>query len=328
MSSPRRTIDVSVEFEDRLDFDRFLASGVVESASDSDDTASDIPGPGRTLDHLISKAGRRLDKFTNSQSVRPAPRTFTKLQVSQAREEIDAFQQFAGDHSFQFETDSDETVSDLTGPGRTLGNALSFAGRKLQKILGKSAERFGVGPNAVMDRIVDVVDGLTFERLPLPFKRLGRPTRHVLQSPQPFETLIQKVFEYRSDGVRNEFLNDPAFNLGCKQLITLLRHGRTQTQYSAINYILAIICAYPQSVDIFIHLGALKVLQELVQDGAFIPRSDPGWSLLLAPSRRALTFLSENEVLTVIKEMNHTQVERKNEPHLKVLATSLIKQSM
>lgn len=46
------------------------------------------------------------------------------------------------------------TASDLVGPGRTLGLAFRYLGRKLETILSRSFEKRGYGPCATTERII------------------------------------------------------------------------------------------------------------------------------------------------------------------------------
>lgn len=46
------------------------------------------------------------------------------------------------------------TASDLVGPGRTLGLAFRYLGRKLETILSRSFEKRGYGPCATAERII------------------------------------------------------------------------------------------------------------------------------------------------------------------------------
>ncbi|EJD03202.1 uncharacterized protein FOMMEDRAFT_156585 [Fomitiporia mediterranea MF3/22] len=51
------------------------------------------------------------------------------------------------------QTSSNDTASNLRGPGRTLGRLYSRGGRALEAVIGRAAHRSGFGPKAVASRI-------------------------------------------------------------------------------------------------------------------------------------------------------------------------------
>ena len=51
---------------------------------------------------------------------------------------------------------TNDTASNLPGPGRLLGNAYSYAGRRLERAVGVVAHKAGFGPNAVYQKIQEL----------------------------------------------------------------------------------------------------------------------------------------------------------------------------
>ena len=55
-----------------------------------------------------------------------------------------------------FYSSTNDTASNLPGPGRLLGNAYSYAGRRLERAVGVVAHKAGFGPNAVYQKIQEL----------------------------------------------------------------------------------------------------------------------------------------------------------------------------
>ena len=55
-----------------------------------------------------------------------------------------------------FYSSTNDTASNLPGPGRLLGNAYSYAGRRLERVVGVVAHKAGFGPNAVYQKIQEL----------------------------------------------------------------------------------------------------------------------------------------------------------------------------
>lgn len=63
----------------------------------------------------------------------------------------------ANDNASIFSHSTNSTASNLVGPGRVLGNFLSFTGKRLERTLGDMAHRAGFGPDAVFDKICALI---------------------------------------------------------------------------------------------------------------------------------------------------------------------------
>lgn len=55
-------------------------------------------------------------------------------------------------------TRTNTTLSDIPGPGRTLGRILYAGGRRLEPILSRAANAIGYGPSAVVRKILALVE--------------------------------------------------------------------------------------------------------------------------------------------------------------------------
>ncbi|KLO07309.1 hypothetical protein SCHPADRAFT_655443 [Schizopora paradoxa] len=111
--------------------------------------------------------------------------------------------------------DTDATIDDQPGAGRTVGRFLSSLGSKLEDVLNKQAERVGLGPKAVADEIcrlaghrqiwITVTDclGSPLEQcLPVPPGRKFNKTET-----KSLRKLCQKLIEYARSHVKsNQFI--------------------------------------------------------------------------------------------------------------------------
>ncbi|KDQ58249.1 hypothetical protein JAAARDRAFT_57980 [Jaapia argillacea MUCL 33604] len=210
--------------------------------------------------------------------------------------------------SVEIDDASDSTLSNQMGPGRTVGKWISKAGRKLERLVGNAAERLGVGPNAVLERILTEVaraeelwwsehDGLEI--------RWHFPTQILLRLPRPFPSLIEHITKVRP----REFTSITATELvttrvqaECRKLAAFLRDENYLNQYLATYYIISLICALPNIRPVFVDNGALESICQNCLYLTSLPRRHRGRDLLLAPSRRALVLISESQVLTEIKK--------------------------
>lgn len=52
---------------------------------------------------------------------------------------------------------TDSTVSHIPGPGRLLDSLLSRAGRRIEPILSRTAERMGAGPTVLLRRLLNLI---------------------------------------------------------------------------------------------------------------------------------------------------------------------------
>ncbi|KDQ58590.1 hypothetical protein JAAARDRAFT_672886 [Jaapia argillacea MUCL 33604] len=197
-----RTPFLSVEFDDPTDLNLFLSSGLVESDDDSDDTVSDIDGPGRTVDNLISRVGRKLDNLRD-RTFPPSDRRIeqpARVLLPRPLENIDAFRSLMNRRSLETLSQSDGTASDLIGPGRTLGKAFAGVGGKVEEVLGHVGARLGSGPNAIMDRIVTLLDAL--QRGPSGSFDAPHRSSALFRAPRPPHVLV--------DGIVRRFARDPS----------------------------------------------------------------------------------------------------------------------
>lgn len=131
-------------------------AGIIELQS-SNDTESDIPGHGRTLGNMYSRAGRVLDAFlkrrTKKEGRRP-PLVVAGPPDPHPQTDLPDWRRYYPDDVHILEIDSaDATDSDLPGHGRVLGNFYSYTGRRLMQIVNGLAGKSGLGPSAIAMRI-------------------------------------------------------------------------------------------------------------------------------------------------------------------------------
>ena len=104
----------------------------------TDATEDNRPGPGRGLDKLFQRGGQRLERLL-SKVIRPSQQTsLVKLQRTDT-------------------VSTNATEDNRVGLGRGLDNLFQAGGRKLERLLGATADRMGYGPAATEKRIVVVM---------------------------------------------------------------------------------------------------------------------------------------------------------------------------
>lgn len=139
------------------------------SLSSSGETADNLPGPGRLLANAYGFLGRKLENglcqaaeklfHLNLRANHIAPPSEIACPLQPANVDDSAFQSTADDYTLCSISDSNETADNLPGPGRTLGNAYFFFGRKLENRLSWAAERLlHRGPRITALRIQIIYD--------------------------------------------------------------------------------------------------------------------------------------------------------------------------
>jgi hypothetical protein len=119
--------------------------------SESDVTASDLEGLGRTVGNAISAGGRRIGRWLAKQKPpRPADPPIHPSDEPLAADDPAPLE-------LALVSASDLTASDHVGAGRMLGSVLSWSGTRLESWLTRTAERMGLGPSASMLRILDAI---------------------------------------------------------------------------------------------------------------------------------------------------------------------------
>lgn len=143
----------------------------IHSVSDvsSNETASDLPGPGRNLGNAYSYLGRRFERVISNliDKRRPeSPGIAVKRPSNSLSSEGYAIGHVGAplmampdihsslpDIVTRSVGSTNETASDLPGPGRNLGNLYSYLGIRIENISNSIAERIGKGPNNVAEKI-------------------------------------------------------------------------------------------------------------------------------------------------------------------------------
>lgn len=126
--------------------------GLCSLASDNE-TVSDLPGPGRTLGKAYKFLGRKLEgglgKAKTYHWLPHVPALHDTMDNSAEPPGISP----DGVYNLCSLPSSNETASNLPGPGRMLGNFYGFLGRRLGIGMSRAAERMGYGPRVVAMRI-------------------------------------------------------------------------------------------------------------------------------------------------------------------------------
>lgn len=126
-------------------------------------TESDRPGPGRNLGNFYSYLGSKLENFIPhnrhpSPQITPPRRHPVQDPGPNGNDNLNYTSQIppraqspSGSESSYFLcsfNSSTETNSDVPGPGRLLGKAYGFFGKKVEKRLSVAAVKLGLGPRA------------------------------------------------------------------------------------------------------------------------------------------------------------------------------------
>ncbi|KDQ51522.1 hypothetical protein JAAARDRAFT_50657 [Jaapia argillacea MUCL 33604] len=192
----------------------------IESLSDSDGSASDREGVGRTLGRGISWAGcqlgRRLGNIPNQDSRSDSNHTPILIPIDNEAESTP-------DTLFEFQSESDGTASNRMGPRQSVGNWISGAGRKFERLLGQAAEQIGKGPNATMDRALVASDQFAASQSKYP---PPDDLRAISRQPPPFHQLLEVAASWQWYGTQYS-LTTPTEHLElskyCKRLVHFLR---------------------------------------------------------------------------------------------------------
>lgn len=139
------------------------------SIASSNETADNLPGPGRLLGNFYVSAGQRLEKGLGKVAGRigyePIP-----ANNQRTREDESFYPRIRHDEGttvFDNEVDayeccsiasSNETADDLPGPGRLLGNLYVSTGKRFENGLGMVAVRMGHGPHVLALKIQKILD--------------------------------------------------------------------------------------------------------------------------------------------------------------------------
>ncbi|KLO04903.1 hypothetical protein SCHPADRAFT_989216 [Schizopora paradoxa] len=110
------------------------------STVDSLATIGNQPGAGRTVGLLLTSLGSKLEGVINKRAERLNSGS-NALALTLAR------------NNTVSSIDTNATIDDQPGAGRTVGRFLASLGSDLESVLNKSAERSGSGPKAVADQI-------------------------------------------------------------------------------------------------------------------------------------------------------------------------------
>ncbi|KZT20513.1 hypothetical protein NEOLEDRAFT_842007 [Neolentinus lepideus HHB14362 ss-1] len=214
------------------------------------------------------------------------------------------------DNDVDFEIASASTVSNLPGPGRTLGKILGSSGRAVELVCNKIAGRVGRSPHAEMARLVRAL-------LPArigPCKERGHgfmccscAYRRVLdrvQSGQPDMIVVLDAIilltMFDGDGATPQ--STRALDKRCRKLLKHLRRDDLPSRNTAVYYVIALTTLLPRLARVFQKNGVQQLLTGIVNE---LSNREPllyDESLLLARSRKALVSTLQSDALTVVKE--------------------------
>jgi hypothetical protein len=114
-------------------------------ATNSNSTISDAPGPGRTVNALLTLGAPYVEQLVGASHQRPPDPPSVPPLPPPALSQISLV------------SDSNDTIPDISGAGSTMHGLLSWAGRILERKLTGVMVRMGRGPASSIAGIVDLV---------------------------------------------------------------------------------------------------------------------------------------------------------------------------
>ncbi|KLO07867.1 hypothetical protein SCHPADRAFT_944905 [Schizopora paradoxa] len=253
------------------------------SLVDSDETADNLPGPGRNLGRAYDVLGSRLSRFLEEKLKTLKSRDRVKsenslaLRVASDFAAEDATRPLASSRS----RNTDSTASNLPGPGRTVGMFFSWLGKKLERQANMYATRKGGGPEALIFRILRL--------------------RFLHDRPLLALSIIQDKKEERDafSPMRGELSSRQSQTTIIKDHLSSFRSSVLSTQLQALDCITALAVS-----DTYIR----SALNECLEHESFLKKYSYYDSLrdsdiLLTKSRRAIVSITENHLAYLVNRM-------------------------
>ncbi|KLO05264.1 hypothetical protein SCHPADRAFT_947058 [Schizopora paradoxa] len=161
------------------------------STIDSLATIDNQPGAGRTVGLLLTYLGSELEDAINQRAGRLRDGSNALVQLAR----VDTISTI----------DSDATIDDQPGAGRTVGRFLGSVGVKLENAMNKKAERAGLGPKAIADEICRIcghreilLNSFSHVHLPVaPGRKLNESETKMLQK------LCRRLIQYGRSHVKS-----------------------------------------------------------------------------------------------------------------------------
>ncbi|KAI5121793.1 hypothetical protein M0805_009785 [Coniferiporia weirii] len=238
------------------------------SSVSTNETADNLPGPGRIIGNLFSFAGRHLERKLNNIAKRSADARPPLATPTTAGVEQTSLVTYSS-------ASSNATADNLVGPGRILGNVYGFAGRRLERRLGSIADQMGYGPRATAVRI---------ER-----------RRAVITSASKSEyaelTLSPAAIKAKSEKVEKD----------CRRMLKYIRSNTARTKKQALDRITDLSVNDSYVRGLLKVMGAVDIIGPLQNDLSFwINYGAP----LQSSSRKALITLDDVEVNVLVQKLD------------------------
>ncbi|THH07967.1 hypothetical protein EW145_g3035 [Phellinidium pouzarii] len=211
------------------------------SSVSTDATADNLPGPGRIVGNIYGSLGVHIERRFNS-SVRHET-VLAEVSEKLTMESIS----------------TNATADNLPGPGRILGNIYGFLGVRLERQLGRLADKMGYGPRATAIRI--------------------QRRRGIINS--------ASFSAYRIK-VENKKLEED-----CKRMLKYAGSEVIPTSKQALDHITDLAFRDQHVQGLLNSLGALRAIRR-IEKQSFIWYSYDG--SLLSSSRKALVSLADTEI--------------------------------
>ncbi|EIN09281.1 hypothetical protein PUNSTDRAFT_44663 [Punctularia strigosozonata HHB-11173 SS5] len=128
----------------------------LSSVSDVE-TASNLTGLGRTMGQAVSWGGKHLGHAIAAAAERPA--ASPSIPTSSINRETLLCDTYGCEYDLASISDAD-TASNLTGPGRTVGQAVSWGGKRFNYAIAVAAKRLAVGPSGQLMILVNTASGM------------------------------------------------------------------------------------------------------------------------------------------------------------------------
>lgn len=204
---------------------------------------------------------------------------------------------------------TDSTVSGISGAGRTVGDLLYSAGRRIEPVLSRAAERLGFGPTPLVRRLLTMIvnrhnkdcelhlDQGTISAETIlflahsPCPDCSEPIDFGLDGLKNAVTVVESVFAKLLEYLQSVAKSSNRHVFGSPSLLTHVpSHSEPSTRQLALYYIAVLSQAHENFCDWFTELGAVSIIQDLE-----ILSRDPfenRWNGLAIPSAQCLEVLS------------------------------------
>ncbi|KLO08133.1 hypothetical protein SCHPADRAFT_621500 [Schizopora paradoxa] len=244
----------------------YMSHSAISSSStiSSNDTASNIAGPGRNLGRFYDFAGKALERRLRSITRKLEKINTASYEPSQGLTENDALS--LSSYSTNF------TRSNLPGPGRNLGQLYEFLGSRLEMRASKVAEkRFNRGPDNY-------------------FKEISASRK-------------KGKYKYSDEDEYSSLLGQKDLVKACQVLVVYASSSVPKNQYAALRHIVALSCEDEGLRRLFLNSGLVDYLESFDPNIIYY-RDLSVRDAVISSSRKVLVCMRETQLFAIAKELD------------------------